>query len=691
MILPSPFETFGALRDGDHRGVKSPERGSFEEFLLKDARVPIGGGDYAPYSFEGREALIAVVRRIDKMIGSSGKPLEDSVLKLAGGAQFGKTILELNLAAYLTAKRFLNFGLYLPDDKLADGVIDTKFRPDVLDQIPWLAQMTQIGKAVTASGKSVNRKGAATVTDGKRRSNFMAAGLKRVPTTFSFDVTARDEEDDIPPKNAKFVRGRMTASKLRIQLIIGTQRVHGRGQNKAWKDGSQGVMLLGPATDNRFAPSDEIIYVPDGWMNPEEAFPQVVRCQLGEQPSIDDPKLTWVGDFKRDHSDATLATHKPGNIYYLADPETGAVLNRRCPIWMHRQPGRLEQDDASYRISQLGIAAIGLSQIMHQFAEYAVKDSDDMVVFRCDVLALPQSTTQSLTPAIIERSRGVDPFDMRHSGVGAHPRFAGLDTGDKCWFFSRERESASRKRLNYAASIAAADLMTRVPSLFENLGITALFIDQRPLVSEARSLAMRLNGISALVNWPKVPEGDSWITLPGGLSWDGRNQRWLGLKCAVVRFDKKQIGAGIEHGFDVFEEGGVTKFVPLIRCNRFETIDRAVREFLTPAENVVEVADGKIREFPAMLLPRKESAPAILAQVEDHIITGSERAKEKDGTAGDYVDECINHFLLADGYSALAENECDSGRLNFFPGKFVAFHPAKQSWALKRDRSCVGA
>ena len=52
----------------------------------------------------------------------------------------------------------------------------------------------------------------------------------------------------------------------------------------------------------------------------------------------------------------------------------------------------------------------------------------------------------------------------------------------------------------------------------------------------------------------------------------------------------------------------------------------------------------------------------IVAALDAHLVTGSERAKEKDGTLGDYVDQCANHLLLADGYSALAEMECGESR-----------------------------
>jgi hypothetical protein len=151
--------------------------------------------------------------------------------------------------------------------------------------------------------------------------------------------------------------------------------------------------------------------------------------------------------------------------------------------------------------------------------------------------------------------------------------------------------------------------------------------------------------------------------LPGGLRWNGAARRWENMRCAVVTFTKRRLGAGISHGFDIFEKGSQTMFVPLIEANRFETIDRVVREFLTPSENVSEVIfvpdqQSYIRTTPAMHLPPKgPGAPIINETLDEHLLAGSERVELRDGTLGDYVDACENHFLLADAYSGLAELE----------------------------------
>ena len=658
-----------------------PRVTSLKHFLETEARVPVmggaGAGSYVRYSFEGRESLIEVVNLLDHVLGSAtGQPLKDSSVALAGGAQFGKTTLENNIAAYCAGCRFLNPIVYLPDDGLAAAIVDAKFRPDVLDQIPWLAAMTKVGRSVNESGKSVNTKGAFLVTDGKRKAVGMFRGLQKPPTSFSADVVIEDEKDDIPRANAKFLSGRMTNSKLRLRIKMGTQRIHGAGQNLEWKNGSQGVVLLASAqTWAAGVPADAfhhdhghtyVTSVPAGFINPEEAFPQIVRCAITGTPRTDDPVLGYEGDFRRAGSDEVLATYTPDGDFYYAHPVTGEPLKTSRPVWHHRRPERLVMRDYTFRVAQIGTAAIDLAQIVAHWTR-AIADADEMVAFRCDRQAMPKSAAQSLSPDILERARTTGNFHLGERRYTA-PRFAGLDTGDRCWYVCREVAGPADKRLVNAAQIPSGDVVGRAIALARADGVSTLFIDERPAVNEARTIALALNGLTELGDeqaaWPVIDwkSREAHVALPGGLTWDGRNQKWLNLRCAVVRFTKNQLGAGIDQGGVEFEEAGVKKFVPMIACNRFETIDRAVREFLTVTENVIEVVtspDGKkgVRALPAMRLPRRvPGAPGILETLDGHLLAGSQRAKDaKTGELGDYLDGIENHLLLADGYSALAE------------------------------------
>lgn len=656
----SAFDNLDAKLNAKSDRVDVPNVASFREFLEHHARVKITAGPdagrYTHYTFEGREALVEVCDVIDLVIGSeTGQPLKDSTVVLAGGAQFGKTVLELNLAAYLTGIRFLSPGVYMPDDKLAADIVDAKFRPDVVDQIPWFAQMAKLGKSVNESGKAVDKKGAFLVTDGKRKAVGMFRGLQKVPTSFSLDVVVRDEEDDIPRDKAKFLSGRLTASQLRLQIIVGTQRVHGAGQNKQWEDGSQGVMMIAPALEVRNKHADLL------WLNPEEHWPQICRVQLGSSPAADDPQLTFEGDFRRPGSSEVVAHYTPDGNYYLAHPDTGAPLDRHRVVWQHRRSERIAQRRWSFRISQIGCAAIDLAQIVAHWTR-AVMDDEEMISFCCDRKAMPKSAAQSLSPQILTRSRSLTPFEFGEINRDKL-RVAGLDTGSRCWLVTRELHGSGEKRIVRADKIALGDLVSKMRTYWDAFGLSALFIDEAPAIDEARTLALMFNGLDTLTHWPKPDwkNKETHVSLPGGLTWDGRNQQWRGLKCAVVRFSKRQLGMGVEHGVVEFEEAGQTKFVPMIACNRFEAIDRVVKEFLTPQENVMEVVEvgGKrfVRQEPAMRLPqRKPGSPGALETLDAHLLTGSQRAKdEKTGELGDYVDKCENHYLLADAYSALAE------------------------------------
>lgn len=651
---PSALASLDARLHGKKTVVDVPQVRSFREFLETVARAPKGRGEYGPYTFTGREALEEIVDDIDRILGShTGKPIKDATISLAGGAQFGKSVLELNLGAYATSIAWLRWGFYLPDNDLVEGMIDTKFRPDILDQLGWFSEMTKVGRAVNKSGKAVNRKGAFTVTDGQRQSQGMIIGLNKVPTTFTFDLTTLDEVDDIKPRLEKFVAARMTSSDLRFTLNIGTQRIAGRGMNKKWKDGSQGVKLYRcPCCAHE--------------QNLEEEFPQCVRVAMDGAPRPDDPQLQLTADFRRGAKGEVLATHDPAHRYHYACVKCGTELDRSKKgfYWHHRRPEQRRMENSSYRISQFGIPAIDTSQIVAHWAR-AVADPEQMVTFNCDRRAMPESTEQKLTPSILDRARSVETYDLATRGRPGTRVFGGLDTGRRCWFFAREVEAADIKRVLTVEQIPVGNLVKRAEELFVISGMECLFIDQAPETDAARTIALKLNGLESLTAWPAVPtSGDAHISFPSGLRWNGSRGRWEGLRCAVVAFTKRGIGAGITHAFDQFEKGGHKMFVPLIQCNRFESIDRVVREFLTPAENVSEVirpAQGGqpyVRPLPAMRLPRVGvGAPIVLQTLESHLLVGSEREENAGGEPGDYVDKAENHFMLADAYSALAEAE----------------------------------
>lgn len=616
---------------------EGPKAGSFREFLDKYARVKMDGGHYGPFLFEGREVLAHIVARIDEILGShTGKPLEDAVFDICGGAQWGKTILALNFGVYLTSCRFYNWGYYLPDDDLVQGIVDTKLRPDVIEQIDGLQSMMELGATVNSKGKKVvNRKGAFMVTDGSRKAFGMVRGMGKIPTSFSMDCAMEDEKDDIPERNSKFLSGRMTASQLRFSSSIGTQRKHGKGQHAQFMAGTQEVQMFDVPGEDR-------------QINIEENWPQVCRMAVDGVPKISDPKLTFTGNFQNE--DGQTWDYDPAAVFYVADPETGKPLDRSKPTIVARRPERAKLRKWSIRVAQVAIAAISLNQPVSRW-QNAVRDPEIMEVFYCDVLALPKNSSQALTPEIIARARTVEqPFDLRLSLREGCKAYAGLDTGNRCWLYAREVEGEFVKRALWAEEIPLGDVVRRAVVLFHRLGLSALFVDAHPAVDQARAISYALNGLED-ITWPSVAEPDKErISFPGGLVWDGPNKRWENLRCAVVQFTKKA-GGGIEQKIGQDPQAGHTKFYPILQCSRFDLINRAVQEFLTPKEQVTRVSGGSIIDDPVMRMPRREvGSPQIVETLEAHLVTGSEKDDK-----GEFVDGCENHLLLADGYSALAE------------------------------------
>ena len=96
-----------------------------------------------------------------------------------------------------------------------------------------------------------------------------------------------------------------------------------------------------------------------------------------------------------------------------------------------------------------------------------MKDPDAMKTFY-DRLGLLRSSSQQLDAKILDRARSFENFDLSLSPRSRYTtRFAGLDTGDRCWLTVREIESKTVKRITWLEQLSAERVRARVPQVFE--------------------------------------------------------------------------------------------------------------------------------------------------------------------------------------------------------------------------------
>jgi hypothetical protein len=394
----------------------------------------------------------------------------------------------------------------------------------------------------------------------------------------------------------------------------------------------------------------------------------------------------------------------PGQKYVLACPDCGAALDRENPQWHALAPEREAQRRWSYRLSQLLIPGIDLAQIVAAW-QLAIRDPEHMTVFCTDRLALPKSTTQSLTPHDLQAARAdyriLTETEFRHeqhekhegSGVAASShvphvsnsvRFGGLDMGDQCWFVARavDEKSPHQARLLWVEPIAAERVRARVPELFRQLSLSVLCVDAGPLRDLSRDLVFLLNGLDEdAAPSSNDPARNIYFSRNGTYRTDGKegtvarsatatteatrmtlhwhavSEKWRDVRCAAVEFTQRE-GQGLRHKLARTQDG---RLYPLLAAHRDETIQRVVQELL-PSDGahprLLERADGTAEQIPAQrfLLPTAtDETRGVLDLYERHLLSGARQERSADGRSLRYLDKCENHFLLATAYAALAE------------------------------------
>ena len=647
------FEQFeAAVSASGRKKSNAPECASFREFILNHARVAGRDGAAGPFSMEGRAPLVLIVDWLDKILrntldghtveidGVSFGPreLKGTLFAVGGGAQFGKTILELNLMAYCTAIRFVSVGNYLPDKPKVEEIVGQKFRPNVLDVYPWMAEMIQLGKTENASGKTIDRKESYTVTDGVRKAFGNFCGMHKPPTSITIDVALLDEVDDIPDRNIGYVDGRMTNSPVHLTCFIGTQRIAGAGQNARLASSSfhtKQVPCPGCAKE---------------W-NIEENFPRIVRvAEARESAAKSDPQLTAeMGHDRKAH-------------YYCACPECGTELDRDAGRYVAKHPERVKAAKLGVRVSQLNISAISLQEIVGAwFAAMADPSGEAMQAFYCDRIGIPNAgAAQPIVQKVLDRSRALEDYSMSLSPIltgSTRTRVAGMDMGPRCWFWCDEIEDPFKSALIWSELIASGNAPTRVPILMNALGISCVFFDAGGEPDLTKRLVIALNGLEEYTP-PVMPRNELLKSHMGnlgtGLRWDGDRGRWSGLRAAAVLFVAGE-AKGIEQTIGFTQDG---RIYPLIKCNRSESIQTAVNDFLTPEEGILDMVGeqgGKVlRLSPRARLPRTYIGAGVSQAILDgHLMNLRKERDVKSGTE-DWIEGVENHLGLAKVYARLA-------------------------------------
>lgn len=620
----------------------APDCGSFKEFILKHARVAGRDGTAGLFSLEGRAPLELIIDWLDKILrntldgdtveidGVTFGPheLKGAFCAVGGGAQFGKTILELNLMAYCTAIRFVSVGNYLPDKPKVEEIVGQKFRPNVLDVYPWMAEMIQLGKTENASGKTIDRKESYTVTDGSRKAFGNFCGMHKPPTSITIDVALLDEVDDIPDRNIGYVDGRMTNSPVHLTCFIGTQRIAGAGQN---------ARLAASSFHTKYVPCPGCA---KEW-NIEENFPRIIRSE-GKQLTAE------MGHDRKAH-------------YYCACPECGAELDRDGGHYVAKHPERVKEAKLGVRVSQLNISAISLQEIVGAwFAAMADPSGEAMQAFYCDRVGIPNAgAAQPIVQKVLDRSRALEEYSMSLSPIGQTGtiRVAGMDMGPRCWFWCDEVANPFTSALLWAELIASGNAPTRVPVLMHALGISCVFFDAGGEPDLTKRLVLSLNGLDEYTP-PVMPRNDllkSQLSGLGvGLRWDGGRGRWQGLKAAAVLFVAGE-AKGIEQTIGFTQDG---KIYPLIKCNRGESIQTAVNDFLTPEEGILDLVGGQghktLRQQPRARLPQTYIGPGVSQAILDGHLLNLRKERDVKTGAEDWIEGVENHLGLAKVYARLA-------------------------------------
>jgi len=182
-----------------------------EDLATKGLKV-----DGRAFTFAGRAAL----REIYASLPSTIEEAHKGTYVIMKGAQTGLTVMELLYSVFIGLKWMpLAIGLYVPDRSLAGYKSSERFMP-VLRTIPDAYKQLVVESG--GRGKASKEGNVLTRTMGASRFLFLWTSGRMVTESFPLDVVTFDEVQGMTPADVEKVVERMSASIVKLALLIST-------------------------------------------------------------------------------------------------------------------------------------------------------------------------------------------------------------------------------------------------------------------------------------------------------------------------------------------------------------------------------------------------------------------------------------------------------------------------------------
>lgn len=387
--------------------------------------------DHGPYTLDRHEPMREVIQLLERVVRERESEARIDVVK---AEQIGFTTFALGFALWLVAEYGYNVGYFLPDDKFASEFGMARLTPTV-DGSPYLSGLAEDAAVDRGVLKQLGDK------------FLYLLGLSKLKgaTSRPMDFQISDEVDLTSEEIRKWKRGRMGASKLRIELDFSAPYRQDSGIDARYSQGSQRKWL--------------------------------VKCAGCSQDDICLEEIMDLHDCFRQFNGKWV------RVCPRCKRKLDITKNGR---WVAAQPEKEKEGRYSYRLSAMAFEAIDADFIMH---EYLGAQDDPVAMAIFDRTRRGIANAGALQPFTDAKLREMErDYVLKYARTG-NPIFIGMDVGNTCWIWVEDWLPEGRARLIWAEKVSSDKFQERAIKVIEDLDPRFAVVDKMPLFTDSRKIA----------------------------------------------------------------------------------------------------------------------------------------------------------------------------------------------------------